>query len=495
MSERMRPAGIPVFEHRGVVEGHYGPVWSDSDRIWLVEQIGRWGMNRYVYAPKNDPLQREDWSRPYDAPAMAHFAELVRCGAGAGVDVGFAISPGLSIEYSSRTDRDRLTAKLAAFGELGARFFALALDDVPTRLSHASDGKTFGSLAAAHADLAHAVRDALDPGAILWLVPTDYLGVEPSVYLETLGARLDPGIEVAWTGPTVLSPQLRTAHAAQRARTLGRRLLVWDNVPVNDGPMRGMLHLGPYTGRDPDLAEQVSGVLLNGMELARASGVALRTAADYLCDPAGYAPEAAWHAALSELGAGAGEAFALFAAAHRFSPLWPEDRDPELEAAFRSYAAAPASEQPALLAALRVAAVRRVGAAGSLREHLSDRALATELEPWLASHEAASHAIAFAFELLEQLASDADRLAKCLAFSRFEGRLTRLPRHACVSFGPQRALYPQLVSMREEEAGYGRETALYRDRSLADEIVRFVEDRALALLSTSLSPSLPACEV
>ena len=56
-------------------------------------------------------------------------------------------------------------------------------------------------------------------------------------------------------------------------------MLVWDRVPFANGPVRSMLHLGPYDGRDPGLAEHVSGLLLNPMQHARASGIALYTAA------------------------------------------------------------------------------------------------------------------------------------------------------------------------------------------------------------------------
>ena len=53
------------FRHRGVVEGFYGPPWSHEDRCALVEWIGDWGMNRFVYAPKDDPLHRESWRDAY----------------------------------------------------------------------------------------------------------------------------------------------------------------------------------------------------------------------------------------------------------------------------------------------------------------------------------------------------------------------------------------------------------------------------------------------
>ena len=290
---------------------------------------------------------------------------------------------------------------------------------------------------------------------------------------------------MGWTGRTVLSPTIPAAEAASRAITLRRRLLVWDNVPVADGPMRPMLHLGPYSGRDRELGQHVSGLLLNPMVQARASGVTLRTAADYMRDPRGYDAEAAWRDALAELGEGAGEAFAVFAAAHRFSPLLPSDRDPELEAALTALRAALAGGGATgpLLSELRALLDARVAAAETLRANLIDRRLAEQIEPWLVSHRAESERMAAALELLEALCSDMAPMQLVFAFFRFEGMLTRIPPAAVASYGARRVLYPQLGCMRDDGAAFGADRALFVDRCLADEVVRLAEGMALARLT------------
>ena len=226
------------FRYRGVIEGYYGPPWSHENRLWMIERMGAWGMNLYVYAPKSDPLHRERWREPYPEAALRQFRELVERGGSTGVEVGFALSPGLSIQYSSSDDRATLARKLVRFRDMGVRFLSLAVDDVPTRLVHAADRRAFRSLAEAHVLLSHDLRERLGEGVTLWLVPTDYLGVEPTPYLEELGESLDPAIEVAWTGRTVVSPTIREHEAARRSKTLRRPLLLWDNVPASDGCMR-----------------------------------------------------------------------------------------------------------------------------------------------------------------------------------------------------------------------------------------------------------------
>jgi hyaluronoglucosaminidase len=486
---------MSAFAHRGVVEGYYGAAFSHAERLQLVEEIGGWGMNRYLYAPKDDPLHRERWRDAYPRETLEQFAELIRCGDAAGVRTGFAISPGLSIRYSQRDDVKVLIEKFQVFQRLGSRFFALALDDVPSTLQHPADREAFSSLAAAHVSIAHAVRDVLGSEATLWLIPTDYVGTESSEYLETLGASLDPTIEVGWTGRTVISPQITRREAEARAHALRRKLLVWDNVPVNDGPMRPMLHLGPFAGRDPQLSDHLSGFMLNPMELPRASRLCLRTAADYLNDPEAFDREASWERAARDLGAGAPEAFTLFSRAHRFSALLPRDRDIELEGLFEDLCAAHAGEvvdeatgetdDAPLLRKLGAQLATRLQAVARIRDSLADRTLASEIEPWLEAYAVECQRMQIAVDLLESDSQPND-MDRVLAYFRFEGRLTHitLPRQA--SFGPRRVLYPQLRSHEDQAARFAADEALFLDCSLADAIVGYAERRACKRLGAKI---------
>jgi hyaluronoglucosaminidase len=334
--------------------------------------------------------------------------------------------------------------------------------------------------------VAQAVAEALGEDALLWVVPTDYLGTEGTDYLEELAAGLPAAVEIGWTGRTVVSPTITADEARRRAATLGRRLLVWDNYPVADGPTRNMLHLGPLVGRDPGLAEHVSGLLMNPMRHARASALAVHTAAAYLRDPEGYDPERAWREAVHELGAGAPDAFATFAAAHRYSALSPDVRDRDLESAWQPLARALSEDAPAGPAceAVRALLTAREGAAEAIRDGLCDAGLRAEIEPWLDAHVAETRRMAAAVRAVAAIESGADDLARALAFFAFEGQLTRIPTPGPTSYGPRRVLYPQLVSMRNDGAGLGADPALHRDRCLADEVVAAVERWGLARIAT-----------
>ncbi len=461
---------MDAFAIRGVVEGFYGKPWAHEDRLWLLERLGRAGMNAYVYAPKDDPYHLARWREPYPEAQLAEFRALVSVGERAGMRVGFSVSPGRSIVYADRSERAALIAKLAAFHALGARSLGLGVDDVPSTLQHDADRRAFRSLADAQLALLREMQDAFGGDSLIWLCPTDYLGVEPTDYLEELGERLDPSVEVAWTGRTVLSPEVRADEARARARTLRRRVLLFDNTPVADGPMRGMLHLNPYVGRDRDLDAHVSGILLNPMEHPRASSVTVLCAAEYMRDPRSYDAERAWERAVDALGGASAPALRLFAQAHRFSASTPDDRDRALERALER-----PQERLEEIAALLA---ERLAANETLRAELGDARLLAELGPWLDSHAVETRRMQAAIGALRTIESGAPRSARVLSYVGFEGKLTREPIPSKTSYGPRRVLYPQLVSMRDEAMGFGADPSLYTDRCLSDRLVREVERRA-----------------
>jgi hyaluronoglucosaminidase len=82
-------------------------------------------------------------------------------------------------------------------------------------------------------------------------------GRRPAGYLRQLGERLDPGIELFWTGEEVCSREISPAHLERVAQELRRRPFLWDNYPVNDGPrMSQYLHLRAFTGRPASIREK-----------------------------------------------------------------------------------------------------------------------------------------------------------------------------------------------------------------------------------------------
>ena len=331
---------FPSFPERGVVEGFYGPPWTHQDRIDILRFEGAHGMNVYYYAPKDDPYHRKLWRDPYPPEAQQRLNELVEAANGNFVDFCFAISPGLSMAYSSDLDFQALTNKLASVGKLGVSCFALFLDDVPQDLQDPQDQAQFETLAQAHIYLTNKLYKYLkeQSGANrLTLTPTTYTNEWGNRhYLRELGAGVDPGVSIVWTGPKVFSPAITVEQAREWGGYIHRPPLVWDNYPVNDGTS-WCRYLGPLIGRDAHLPGAVRGLFSNPMIEPHASMIPLQTIADYLWNPAAYDPsQSETHAVVSQYGKDAPGQLAPFLRTYgtyywddgNFTALFKERRQP-----------------------------------------------------------------------------------------------------------------------------------------------------------------------
>ncbi|MFL5771439.1 MAG: protein O-GlcNAcase [Chloroflexota bacterium] len=396
------------FAIRGVIEGFYGNPWTHEERLACVRFIGARDMNTFVYGPKDDPLVRRRWREPYTDEGLERLAGVVRAGVDAGVEIVYAISPGLSVHYSSETDLAALLAKLEQVASLGVRRFALLLDDLPREMPHADDRAVFDDIADAHASLASAVAAGLGPTRGLIVCPLDYHGTGDEPYLARLAAALDPAVDITWTGPAICSPILDPADAARFRDATGRSPLYWDNYPVNDVAMGWELHIGPYRGRSADLHEAARGILANPMELAEASKIPLATIADYLADPGGYDPEASAARAIrdvagdgSESGGTDAATFATFAA-NVLSSCLAEDDALAVSAALASFGAAAdaaaetgdRSQLAAVAAGLAAMAEGLLAAADHLlRGRVSNPRLIDDCRPWIEAFEIGARAM------------------------------------------------------------------------------------------------------
>ncbi len=291
------------FQIRGVVEGFYGAFYTFPERIDLIRFMGEHGYNLYIYGPKNDRQHRSRWWEPYPQTILDQFARTVQIAEQAGVQFCYAISP---LDYDAEQDFEKLTTKLGSLYRCGVRAFSIFMDDIAC----AAHGNTACTLCARPADghvavcnRVYAWLHSLDEACTLSMCPSDYHGGAPfSAYLHDLGTRLDPHIDMFYTGPDVCSPEIRTTDAHAVAQALGRAPLIWDNYPVNDLSMRPNIHIGPVRGREATLHEAVRGVVVNPMLQAEASKIVLLTFAEYFADPDGYEPWRSWERALRAVG-------------------------------------------------------------------------------------------------------------------------------------------------------------------------------------------------
>lgn len=394
-------AGQSPFAIRGVIEGFFGTPWSHPKRLAMLDFMARVGMNTYVYAPKDDPYQRSRWRDLYPEAELERLRELADRAAGHGIRFVYSISPGLDATYSSAADRAALAAKIDQVHGLGVSTIMLSLDDVPERLTPADQAVYGNNYAAAQADLAnwlHGTVREQDQQFRLWMTPGHYWGTRPDAYLTTLGERLDPAVQLTWTGPAVLSETITARDADAFAAVVGRKPIIWDNYPVNDYTYvqwkRPRLLLGPLRGRAADLADHVAGYLLNPMIQAEASQLPLYTAAAYLAQPAAYDRDRAWQDAARRLAGGADGAAVLleFAGYSRLSVLYDREA-PALEQAIADY------WDEVLLAPDRLRRqLEAMAGMGARLEPAVPAGFYAEVSPWVAALEAKGRAGLLALE-------------------------------------------------------------------------------------------------
>src|SRR5437667_3815354 len=92
----------------GVIEGFYGQPWTQAERFELFDWMGNWGLNTYLYAPKDDLKHRAVWRELYSAPEAEQLQELIQACRHRHILFIYALSPGLDIRYSSDGESDHL---------------------------------------------------------------------------------------------------------------------------------------------------------------------------------------------------------------------------------------------------------------------------------------------------------------------------------------------------------------------------------------------------
>ena len=218
-----------------------------------------------------------------------------------------------------------MVEKLMRLADAGVRSFGLFYDDIPETLIYEKDRNTFSSLSSAQAYFTNSVfksiNEKLKTLSRFMICPTQYCGREATEYMKTLGRELDRSISILWTGPDVCSNVLSADNAELAENAFQRKILLWDNYPVNDASMVPELHVGPYEGRDPNIVNHAEGIVLNPMIQPLASKIAIFSASEFLLDPYHYDSDSSWRRAISEIAPGCEEEMIHFCEYNLRSPI------------------------------------------------------------------------------------------------------------------------------------------------------------------------------
>ncbi|XP_013779200.1 protein O-GlcNAcase-like isoform X1 [Limulus polyphemus] len=226
----------------------------------------RWGMNTYMYAPKDDFKHRAYWRELYTVEEAEYLTGLIQAAKENGVIFIYALSPGLDIGYSNPKEVACLKRKLEQVAQFGCNAFALLFDDIEPDISEA-DKELFQSFGHAQVSVTNEVYQHLSQPMFLFC-PTEYSAsravpdVRNSEYLNTIGSKLMPGIHILWTGPKVISKVISIESILELSEVLKRPPIIWDNLHANDYDQKRVF-LGPYSGRSTDLIPNLHGVLTN----------------------------------------------------------------------------------------------------------------------------------------------------------------------------------------------------------------------------------------
>jgi beta-N-acetylglucosaminidase len=210
------------------------------------------GLVWYAWAPKSDPLHRQEWREPFTDEHLAGFADLLSID---GLKLCVGIAPGLDgDDFGDNFDDDLsvLVDKLEPVIQLveasGSHtpLVMIAFDDLGPEVTDPDR----------HAQVISALGEFFGDRIQLCVVPVHYAGTVSTDYLRLLSDGLPPDVLVAWTGPLVVNDAIDAYDAQAFSDAVdGRPLLLWDNYPVNDVFMRDQLFLHPMRGRDALLSE------------------------------------------------------------------------------------------------------------------------------------------------------------------------------------------------------------------------------------------------
>jgi len=247
----------------GIIEGYFGRPWTFADRTAVMRTLAPHGYRFFIYAPKADAFLRRRWREPHPPgveEALRGFAAACRAD---GVRFGVGLSPYEVYRNFDGEAREALKTRVAALDALGLDDLAVLFDDMHGDI---------GDLAIRQAEIVAFTAGVTRASRVI-MCPSYYtddavldrvFGKRPPDYLDELGRRLDPAVQVFWTGEEVCAQELSPGHLQHVAQRLRRKPFLWDNYPVNDGPrMSRHLHLRGFTGRPASIGPHVAAHAVN----------------------------------------------------------------------------------------------------------------------------------------------------------------------------------------------------------------------------------------
>ena len=288
-------------EIRGFIEGYYGIPWSNEDRISLMKFGGKYKMNSYIFAPKDDPYHRGKWEELYPKEKLDEIKEMAKVGNETKTRFVWSISPlGEVAELARREGQEaamaileenteKMLAKFDQLYDVGVRQFGVLGDDVGN-LPLDYVVQLMNSVSE-WADEKGDVRDTLYTPASYnsgWAWNPKELNAYEKGFADN--------IHILWTGSTTAAPVVQSTIDVFKNKSndgvVRRDPLFWLNWPVNDVDM-SRVFLGKGEMLQPGI-ENLAGVVTNPMQEAEASKISLFAIADYTWNTVDFDAQKSW---------------------------------------------------------------------------------------------------------------------------------------------------------------------------------------------------------
>lgn len=280
----------------GVFEIFFGPPWTMDERVDWADFLCEHGLGFYFYGPKADANLRKAWLKPWPPDYLTLLGVLAGEFRMRGVKFGVALSP-FGVEFPVSIEiKKALREKVAQLADLGVDFLGLFFDDM----------KSIDHLADMQLELLAETMSA--QGLRIVFCPSYYspdpildkvFGPRPLDYLERLGREIPSEVEILWTGPKVISPEIPVDHLKEVTALLRRKPFICDNLFANDGPKNcKFLKLREFV-RAPEALTNSNAWALNPMNQSALSEVMVLNAKKVFAGEA--SGEAALKSALAQL--------------------------------------------------------------------------------------------------------------------------------------------------------------------------------------------------
>lgn len=305
----------------GLIEGFYGRPYSEAERTYLCEFLAAHHYSFYLYSPKADPHLRDHWQDDIlsDSSYVTYLQNMSAKAHENHLDFGIALSP-LNLTLNLAKLQDIAIKRVQELCNIThCEIFALLFDDM------IKDSESVGKQ---QNEIISVIEQNLPDFVKHFIICPSYytddpvldklFGKRPEHYFQDLCSGLPSRVEIFWTGPKVLSPDITPEYLAQVTALLGRKPFLWDNYPVNDGKnICHFLYLKKFNGRK-HLGPHITGHAINPMVQPRLSTLAACTLPLIYADKTPEEINAAYLQQAKELW---GKAFAMFLKEDNFSLL------------------------------------------------------------------------------------------------------------------------------------------------------------------------------